>query len=381
MLQSYPIQSCPGLFDITSAFCFPVINIRRKYCFWSKNTFSCLKRIRVDRVPCSLICCGEVIGRDAPFRQQENYPKSVVNRNYTEIVVNKVKDHLEWEAALRVWKTVRDYEIDLKYLDIPLPDELDFSSCTFHLISRKNKEIVGVARYMYYGTNIQIDRVAVLPEFRGQGIGRAMIEKILTWTAPREGALFVRAYRHEMGFYSILGFECQSFLEQLKGTTIRKMVFVPPVCSHPTNCVGLHHTSIHVANIERSLAFYGILGFIVTSKFFTKEGSRACFMEGMGTRLELLEHKEALLSEKRPTSVTGYGVLSFNVTKACTDLDSYLSDIRRRNGGILEIKSPPQEQVIGCEVMETAVVKDPDGVPLEFIRKQTVLQTVDSVDW
>ncbi|GJD08611.1 hypothetical protein Gasu2_29040 [Galdieria sulphuraria] len=248
-----------------------------------------------------------------------------------------------------------------------------FASCTICLIGRKNKQVVAAGRYIFRGSNVEIDRVAVLPEFRGQGIGRTLIQSILSSNLSNQGAIYVKAFPHEMGFYSILGFECQSYPERWRGFMRYKMIYMPPICNYSSNCVGLHHISIYVTDIEESLAFYGILGFILIEKFITKEHYRACFLQGMGIRLELIE--DIGLSSKKRNELTALNpcTLVFDVTKACVDLESYLLDIRRRNGGILYIRVFPGQQVIGGEVVEMAIIEDPDRIPLEFIRRQTKL--------
>lgn len=117
-------------------------------------------------------------------------------------------------------------------------------------------------------------------------------------------------------------------------------------------------------DIEQSLAFYGSLGFVVTEKFYTPSGARACFVEGLGVRLEFVE------------STTGAGVsgvqdwpgfLVFDVTRGCSDLESFLEHISRRNGRLLNVSAPPANQVIGSRVVSIATVDDPDGLPIDFV--------------
>ncbi|GJQ11006.1 hypothetical protein GpartN1_g2797.t1 [Galdieria partita] len=319
-------------------------------------------------------CCGEVIERNPYFFLiEENSQQYQSLQSFSPIEVARIKDHLEWEAALKIWKTVIDTEPELESLSLTIPDESDFASNTVCLIGRKNKQVVAAGRYIIKSANVEIDRVAVLPEFRGQGIGRSLIQTILRWNLFNQGAIYVKAFPHEMGFYSILGFECQSYPERSRGFIRYKMVYMPPICNYSSNCVGLHHISIYVTDIEKSLAFYGILGFILMEKFMTKEHLRACFLQGMGMRLELIEDIGLFSKKKDALTIWNSCILVFDVTKACIDLESYLLDIRRRNGGILHMKAFPGQQVIGGEVVEVATIEDPDRIPLEFIRRQIVL--------
>jgi GNAT superfamily N-acetyltransferase len=321
----------------------------------------------------SLRCCGEVVQRSPYFFLIDDNNQHYQSLKSSSIEVTRIKDHLEWEAALKIWKTILDKEPELESFHWTIPDELDFTSCAVCLICRKNKQVVAAGRYIVQGVNVEIDRVAVLPEFRGQGIGRSIVQTILRWNMTRQGAIYVRAMPHEMGFYSILGFECQSYPERWRGLLRYKMVYKPPICNYSSNCVGIHHMSIRVSDIEKSLAFYGILGFILTEKFISKEHYRACFLQGMGIRLELIEDTFLFASKKNGSSVLKTCSLAFDVTKACVDLESYLLDIRRRNGGILYVRNLPQQQVIGGELAEVATIEDPDKFPLEFIRRHTRL--------
>jgi catechol 2,3-dioxygenase-like lactoylglutathione lyase family enzyme len=122
--------------------------------------------------------------------------------------------------------------------------------------------------------------------------------------------------------------------------------------------------AIRVRDIEQSLAFYGILGFVVSEKFFTPAGARACFVEGLGVRLELVESTTG-------TGVGGVqhwpGFLTFDVTKIAVSLDTWLDHLHRRNGGILAITAEPANQVIGSNVISIATIEDPDGLPIDFV--------------
>lgn len=253
------------------------------------------------------------------------------------------------------------------------PDDLDSASSTVHILARNNRgDVVGAARLLRIDQNARLDRVCVLRDYRGTGVGRALVEKLLVFAAPVQGAVFVNATRGELGFFSILGFEAVGNDKLEDHQTVRTMVYRFPVCAPSVGCVGLHHTSIRVSDIERSLAFYGSVGFFVTEKFHTSSGQRACFVEGLGARLEFVESPDGRggLSGVQGVPPAGFDRLVFNVTKACTDLESYLSHLQRRNGGLLEIAGPPARQIIGADVVSVASITDPDGLPIEFIRHE-----------
>lgn len=134
----------------------------------------------------------------------------------------------------------------------------------------------------------------------------------------------------------------------------------------------MHHISIRTANIYKAIAFYEILGLTVTERF-TAGYTLACWMEGLGGRMELIQ-----IPEPKPAPdafgdehYVGYYHLSFDVTPFTSDLASWLKDLKM-NLALQEIPIKvllePQQQMIGDKVYEVAFVADTDGLPLEFIR-------------
>jgi len=139
----------------------------------------------------------------------------------------------------------------------------------------------------------------------------------------------------------------------------------------------MHHVSIRTANIHRAIAFYEQLGFQVCERF-TAGITLACWMEGLGGRIELLQ-----VPEPRPAAdaftdehYTGYYHLSFDLSQQTADLPDWLADLRVRFqqtaeaglGEPLKILLEPMQQIIGNSVYEVAFIADTDGLPLEFLR-------------
>lgn len=296
--------------------------------------------------------------------------------------VRRAKNPKELHLLYAVWNAVASDE----GLPSLAPDELDAASSTVHLIARApDRSVSGAARLLRTGQNARLDRVAVLPAWRGRGVGRALVERLLVLAAPVEGAIYVNATRGEMGFFSILGFETlgNDFVDGV--VQMRTMVYRTPVCAPASGCVGLHHTSVRVSDIERSLAFYGSLGFAVTDKFVTAGGQRACYVEGLGTRLEFVEANDGHggLSGVQGVPHTGFDRLVFDVTKACTDLETFLQHLERRNGGMMNVAAQPAKQVAGSHVVSVASVYDPDALPIDFIRREAQVPSElrTKVDW
>ncbi|MEB3338337.1 MAG: VOC family protein [Leptolyngbyaceae bacterium] len=141
----------------------------------------------------------------------------------------------------------------------------------------------------------------------------------------------------------------------------------------------MHHASIRTANIHRAIAFYEQLGFVVQERFTTGY-TLACWMEGLGGRIELLQ-----IPEPHPAPdafgdehYTGYYHLSFDITHIAPTLPDWLAALAARFDQAtssnpeqiqsLKILLEPTQQMIGEHVYEVAFIADADNLPLEFIR-------------
>ena len=133
----------------------------------------------------------------------------------------------------------------------------------------------------------------------------------------------------------------------------------------------LHHVSIRTADIFRSIAFYEQLGFAMEDRF-TTGSTLACWMVGLGGRLELLQ-----IPEPKPAAdafgdehYVGYYHLSFEVGTLAESLPAWMSGLKFKLDAIdqpLTVLLAPQQQMIGDRVFEVAFVADPDGLPIEFL--------------
>ncbi|MGK7877513.1 MAG: VOC family protein [Xenococcaceae cyanobacterium] len=149
----------------------------------------------------------------------------------------------------------------------------------------------------------------------------------------------------------------------------------------------MHHASIRTADIHRAIAFYEQLGFTVKERFTTGY-TLACWMEGLGGRIELIQ-----IPEPKPAPdafgdehYVGYYHLSFDLTAVTADLPSWLSDLKASFAQAaqgnpeqfqqLKVLLEPAQQIIGDRVYEVAFIADTDGLPLEFIRVMEKVQPV-----
>lgn len=141
----------------------------------------------------------------------------------------------------------------------------------------------------------------------------------------------------------------------------------------------MHHASIRTANIHRAIAFYEQLGFTVTERFTTGY-TLACWMTGLGGRIELIQ-----IPEPKPAPdafsdehYVGYYHLSFDLSATASSLPSWLDELKSNFTQAaaerpelelkLKILLTPQQQQIGDRLYEVAFIADTDGLPLEFIR-------------
>jgi catechol 2,3-dioxygenase-like lactoylglutathione lyase family enzyme len=141
----------------------------------------------------------------------------------------------------------------------------------------------------------------------------------------------------------------------------------------------MHHAAIRTANIHRAIAFYELLGFTVSDRFTTGI-TLACWMEGLGGRIELIQ-----IPQPKPAPdafgdehYVGYYHLSFDLTDLVADLPSWLDALKQQFAEAvrqepeqfqpLQVLLEPTQQMISDRVYEVAFIADADGLPLEFTR-------------
>ena len=136
----------------------------------------------------------------------------------------------------------------------------------------------------------------------------------------------------------------------------------------------MHHVSIRTANIHKAIAFYEQLGFTVADRFTTGY-TLACWMEGLDSRIELIQ-----IPQPKPAPdafadehYVGYYHISFDITESVPDLHIWLSELKDRIFQVAELQPlnillEPTQQQIGNRILEVTFIADSDGLPLEFIR-------------
>ncbi len=109
---------------------------------------------------------------------------------------------------------------------VPEADELDGrdGECTHFLARDVRGAAVGCARLRPYGGKLKVERVAVLPELRGSGLGRALMDAVEERARTlRRGSLFLHAQVAVVGFYEKLGWVSVGDVFEEAGIAHRKM--------------------------------------------------------------------------------------------------------------------------------------------------------------
>ena len=134
------------------------------------------------------------------------------------------------------------------------------------------------------------------------------------------------------------------------------------------NSMQYHHIAIRTGNIHRAMEFYTALGFQVVERF-TAGITLACWLEGLGTRLELMQ-----VPVPRPAPdafgdehYVGYYHLSLQVE----NVEKTLSQLQERLPEPLVILLPPTRQTIGQQNYRVAFIQDYDGLPIELMELQS----------
>ncbi len=77
-----------------------------------------------------------------------------------------------------------------------------------HFLVYKDEKAIGCARALVIENHMQLGRMAVLKEYRGEGIGSHLIEKVITTAKLNQLSLIdISAQCHAIDFYKKFGFK------------------------------------------------------------------------------------------------------------------------------------------------------------------------------
>ncbi len=113
-----------------------------------------------------------------------------------------------WDEAKSQVMPIR-HEVFINEQQVPEELEWDeFDQDALHAIVKKEQEVIGTARLIIDGQDAKIGRMAILKEYRDQGIGQKLLS-ILIQTAKEKGAqeCILHAQTHAIAFYAKSDFE------------------------------------------------------------------------------------------------------------------------------------------------------------------------------
>ena len=118
---------------------------------------------------------------------------------------------VKWIDGLSQLKNIRE-KVFIQEQKVTPPLEWDgMDEKAIHFLVFNDKAAIGCARAIVIKNHMQLGRMAVLKEYRGQGIGGALIEKAMTIAKLNQlSAIYISAQCHAIDFYKKFGFEVTS---------------------------------------------------------------------------------------------------------------------------------------------------------------------------
>ncbi|MFQ6612353.1 MAG: GNAT family N-acetyltransferase [Fidelibacterota bacterium] len=137
-----------------------------------------------------------------------------------EIQIVKTATELKQAHQIRIQVFVEEQKVD------PSIELDEYDAVATHVLALVNGNPVGTARWRQTDQGIKLERFAVLQEYRGLGVGKALVEFILN-RVRNEGSIYLNAQEAVIQFYEQFGFQVRGkhFFEA--GIPHKKMVFIP----------------------------------------------------------------------------------------------------------------------------------------------------------
>lgn len=122
------------------------------------------------------------------------------------IRVEKITDKAAFDQAVQIRKTV--FVIEQK---VDPNDEYDqFEETSHHFLAKLDGKPAGAARWRMTEKGIKLERFAVLKEFRGKGIGQALVSAVLedlrSYSLSEGQVVYLHAQLSAVSLYSKFGF-------------------------------------------------------------------------------------------------------------------------------------------------------------------------------
>jgi predicted GNAT family N-acyltransferase len=90
-----------------------------------------------------------------------------------------------------------------------VPEELEydeFEAESQHYLLVLNEKAVATCRWRHAPKGIKLERFAVLHEYRGKGLGEALVKHVLKEVLSENKPIYIHAQEKVVGFYKKLGF-------------------------------------------------------------------------------------------------------------------------------------------------------------------------------
>lgn len=89
------------------------------------------------------------------------------------------------------------------------PADLEYQNddVSTHFLATCNNIPCGAARWRKTENGIKLERFAVLPEFRGKGVGAHLVKAVLADVPANAGKIYLNSQLSATDFYTLLGFE------------------------------------------------------------------------------------------------------------------------------------------------------------------------------
>ena len=118
---------------------------------------------------------------------------------------------VKWIDGLSQLKNIREKVFIQEQKVTPQLEWDGMDEKAIHFLVFNDKAAIGCARAIVIKDHMQLGRMAVLKEYRGQGIGSALIEKAMTTAKLNQlSAIYISAQCHAINFYKKFGFEVTS---------------------------------------------------------------------------------------------------------------------------------------------------------------------------
>lgn len=122
----------------------------------------------------------------------------------------------------------KDLRHEVFVIEQSIPEEIDndgWDVRSMHVLVFAGNAPAATGRWREEPENwADLSRIAVLPQYRGKGLGRMVVEGLLAWA--EEAAMpraWLTAHHHLIGFYESLGFENAGEADEVAGHPLIRM--------------------------------------------------------------------------------------------------------------------------------------------------------------